>query len=63
MENEEERLLLTDLCGGKGLVLAQKFGAQLHVAWLVHTVHVAEGSGDREVWSDRGEGLVHLVDL
>ena len=45
------------------LVLTQQLRAQLHIARLVHTVHVAKARGDREVGANGRQGLVDLVDV
>lgn len=65
VEDEEEWLLV--LAGGLLtsvlLVVAEDLRGELDVAWLVNTVDITEGRGDREGWGDGGEGLVDLVDL
>ena len=45
------------------LVLAEKLGVKLDIARLVDTVDVAESGSDGEVWGDRRQGLVDLVDI
>ena len=47
------------------LRITQNLGAQLHVARLVHAVHVAEGGGDRKM-TERGQRVVgaqHVLGL
>jgi len=45
------------------LVLLEQLWVKLDVAWLVHTVHIAEASSNGEVWRDRAQSLVDLVDV
>ena len=45
------------------LVFGEQFWVQAHVAGLVDAVHVAEASGDGEVRTDRGEGVVDGEDV
>lgn len=65
VEDEEHGLLLLGLLLLLHvlLVLLEELWAELNVAGLVDSVHVAEASGDGEVWGDWGEGLVDVVDV
>mmetsp|Transcript_40693 Transcript_40693/g.80190 ORF Transcript_40693/g.80190 Transcript_40693/m.80190 type:complete len:276 (-) Transcript_40693:603-1430(-) len=66
MEDEEARLAVcshAELLGNKILVLSQNAGVQLHVARLVHTVHISECCCDGKVRCDLRQGLVDSPDL
>ena len=49
--------------GYSRLMLLEELWVKSDISWLVHTVHIAETSSNREVWGDRAERLVDLVDV
>lgn len=65
MEHEEYRLLLivTELLGDIGLVLAKELRVKLDVSWRVDAVYVAEAGGDGEVLGYRAESLLDSPDV
>mmetsp|Transcript_39556 Transcript_39556/g.58174 ORF Transcript_39556/g.58174 Transcript_39556/m.58174 type:complete len:331 (-) Transcript_39556:150-1142(-) len=67
MHHKVDRLVLgvagTKLCLHKLLVSGQNARVEHHIARLVHTMHIAKGSSNREVGADGTEVRDHIPDL
>mmetsp|Transcript_39137 Transcript_39137/g.103914 ORF Transcript_39137/g.103914 Transcript_39137/m.103914 type:complete len:228 (+) Transcript_39137:352-1035(+) len=63
VEYEEERIFSTNLLGRVFLEGFQQLRLQLHVSSLVHTVDVAEGCSNGELFRDWRQSLPNLVHI